>query len=129
MPSRPSAIDKYTLPAYTNLVRTDRFALHLDHANTDASLVTVIAETPQGEFEIFGQVVWAPDHIVIREFGIWGGAISGMLLRELADLVMETFDVERIEIRDSRRVAGHRQGRPIQGRPVKDRVWRRRLSR
>lgn len=123
MPSRPPAIDKYTLPAYTTLVRTERFALHLDHANTDASLVTVIAETPQGEFEIFGQVVWAPDHIVIREFGIWGGRMHGMLLRELADLVMEAFDVERIEIRDSRRVAGHRPGRP-----VKDRVWHRRVS-
>ena len=114
-------LDKYTLPAYTTLIRTEHFALHLDHGNTDASLVTMIAETPQGEFELFGQVVWAPDHIAIREFGIWGGAIRGMLLRELADLIMEAFDVDRIEIRDSRRVAGRRPGRAVE-----DRVWHRR---
>lgn len=84
-------------------------------------MVTVIAETPQGEFEMFGEVIWSPDRITIREFAIWGGRIRGMLLRELADLVMEAFDVERIEIKDTRRVAGHRPGRA-----VKNRVWRRR---
>ncbi|MBP7063756.1 hypothetical protein [Ferrovibrio sp.] len=116
-------IYKYTLPAYDTLIRTARFAVHLDLRLTDTTMLVVVAETPQGDFEIFGDVIWGDDMITIRQFAIWGGRMNGMLLRELADVVMEALDVGWIEIKDSRRIAGDRAGRAI-----KDRRWRRRPS-
>ncbi len=114
-------IYKYTLPAYDTLLDTGRFAVHLDLRLTDSSMVVVMVETPQGDFEIFGDVVWGERTITIRQFAIWGGRMQGMLLRELADTIMEAFDVDCIAITDTRRIAGHRAGRAIQ-----DRRWRRR---
>jgi len=109
------------------MVGAGDYVFELDEELSDSDLVALTVTTPLGHrIQVWSQVELNGREVLLRQFAIYGlNMASGDFglgeLRRLVDATMEAFDVDSIQIDETRRTSGAGAGRVL--RPL---VFRRR---